>query len=333
MKFDLYKIKLDYAAVGLRKAGNFYSSDKDFIPSTTIRGAFLYPLVQKGKSDEELEEFHFSPAFPIGSAPSHALSPAGGRKIRCYFEIPNALEKWRNSSYSEVLKETKEALEKIEDEECLQGGSTEPKSGSNERRVPDLKPKVGDIVKFSKTSSVHKYVRVNMETLVQTNVGISKSSGSSKTNMLFAYEVKRFNELWVLSKAGFHTVGNVEQIKVGRNSSRGLGLGKVQFVREVDLETPGEGDVGYCLTPCLPSFMGKTYIESEEIRGSTGVYVSWYTWDKGKRGGLKPILRVLNEGTIIKVKRTNELDELWPAGLNMLIKIKDLNDLLNKVKT
>ncbi|ABP95326.1 MULTISPECIES: hypothetical protein [Metallosphaera] len=309
MRLNLFQVRIGYATVSSRRIEHYYFSEKDFIPSTTVRGAFLNQLV-RDRGLEELERYFFSPGYPIYGRPSgpiHPLAPALGRKRNEYVELPGILQRWGKEDYGKLLAE-------------IVGGS------GQERIRP--KPKTGDIVVPKSSGKVNFFSRISLDTFIQDNVAIGKGSGSSKTGMLFSYEVKDYGDVWVISNLDVE----VTEIHVGRGWTRGLGTGKVVKRGEVDLDLPGPGDVGYCLTPCVPSLLGREFFSAEEVRGTTDIYMSWYTW--GKRAGLRPSFKVVREGSIVRVKDVDQdrLMELWPAGLNMMVKVPDMASLLEKVE-
>lgn len=49
---------------------------------------------------------------------------------------------------------------------------------------------------------------------------------------------------------------------------------------------------------------------------------------------MRPSFKVVKEGSIVRVKDVNwdRLMELWPAGLNVMVKIGDLEELLRRVQ-
>lgn len=302
MRMNLFLVDIGYATVSSRKIMNYYFSERDYVPATTMRGAFLYPLVARGRKVEDLEGYFFTPGYPVKggpTAPVHPLAPAVERKSREYAELRGVLRRWAGEEFSQLLRDER------------------------------VKPRTGDLVRFrSSRGQENLYEGVSLEAFIQDNVAIGKESGSSKSNMLFSYEIKNYETVWVLSNLDLE----VEEIQVGRGVTRGLGLGKVRRVREVELDLPGPGEVGYCLTPCVPSLFGREFFNPEEIRGDTDLYVSWYTW--GKRAGLRPSFKVVKEGSIVRVKDVNwdRLMELWPAGLNVMVKIGDLEELLRRVQ-
>jgi hypothetical protein len=47
--------------------------------------------------------------------------------------------------------------------------------------------------------------------------------------------------------------------------------------------------------------------------------------------GQKPVIKVLSAGSLVKLKKIYDLDYLKPAGLNFMVKISDLGELIKKV--
>ncbi|AWR98666.2 hypothetical protein [Metallosphaera hakonensis] len=315
IELNLMEVEIGYASVSTRRTMNYYFSERDYIPSPTMRGAFLYPLIKRGRKLEELEKYFFTPGYPLtgsgGNSPGlpvHPLAPAKDRKSGEYIEVKGVLSRWALEDFERLISE----YSKLPTEEAM-----------------SPKPRVGNIVTLHESkSNLNRYNGISLDAFVQDSVAIGKRSNSSKAQMLFSYEVKKFDSVWLLTNLD----EEVEEIHVGRGNTRGLGRGKVRRVRKVTLEIPGKDDVGYCLTPCVPTFLKKQYFVPQEIRGDTDIYMSWFTWGDPPRGGLRPSFKVLKEGTIVRMKEVGDLEQLWPAGLNFVVKIKDLGELSERVR-
>ncbi|QIW22831.1 hypothetical protein EWF20_00735 [Sulfolobus sp. S-194] len=312
MRFVLLKLEVNgYVTTRVRRIGNYYFSTTDYIPATQLRGAILAEYYyQKGKIDQS---FFTSPAFPIDSAPSHYFSPAEGRKSSEFTEEKEILRKKneeleKNKSLKEVLKLSR-----------------------------DKKPRIGMIIKRVESKGVeeiNKYTKFSTESFISMHVAIEKTLASSYHRMLFAYEYKKFDELWALAKPSeVIDIIKTGKIRLGRGRNRTNTLATVEVIREIDLPEP-QG-LSYCLSQCIPSLFGKELFTVGEVEGrkviigSTSTYVGWFTNDS--ISGQKPSFKTLSEGTLVLVKNKENYEQLLPAGLNFMFGIDDLDSLLRKV--
>mgnify|MGYP001770686388 CR=1 FL=1 len=312
MEVALLKLTVNgYITTLTRRVMNYYFSVTDFVPSTQVRGAILAEYYkQKGKVDMD---FFVSPAFPLESAPAHYFSPASGRKSGNFVEKRG------------ILKEKEDELSKGRPlSEVL-------------RLNKDDKPRVGAIIRrveVDKDST--KYTKYTAESAISMNVAIDKTLASARHGMLFAYEYRRFGELWALARPSeVLDVVKGGEIRIGRGKNRGNTAVKVQVVREVELPEP-EGLV-YCLSQCVPSLLGKEFFKVKRdsegvpiIVGETSTYAGWFTTDSVS--GQKPSFRTLSEGTLIYIEEKRNYADLLPAGLNFALSINDLSSLLDRVR-
>jgi hypothetical protein len=169
------------------------------------------------------------------------------------------------------------------------------------------------------------YEKVFIESSITIHTTISKKLGSSERGMLYSYEYKYFTKLWAFASDKLE----VREIKIGKGRSRGFGRAEVIWGKEISFDEIKEGDWVYCLSQCIPSLFGRTFFEPEVILGREDLYTGWFTRENLQ--GQKPVFKTLSLGSIIKLKKVIDLDYLKPAGLNFIIKIRDLRELLEKV--
>ncbi len=314
----IYRIKLKEPAVfHARNVGNYYLSELDYIPSQTLRGALLNSLIASGSVIRD--DFYVSPAFPVGAAPAHAFMPAKSRKSGELLEIKGVIGKlgddWRDELFSTIEKVKLMA-------EANAGDGTS-------RKGIEPKARVGEIaqLKGGATESSWSYEVVHLSSSVGMHVAINKGTGASEKGMLYAYEYKKAEQdMWALAS---DDVG-VREIRIGKSRGKGAGIAEVSVAGKVELKEPQEGEWGYCLSQCLPSFLGRTYFEAEHVVGKRDIYTGWFTL--GESAGSKPALITTSPGTLVKVKKKGELDELRPAGLNFIVRIDDLGSFLSEVR-
>ncbi|BDC17513.1 hypothetical protein [Acidianus sp. HS-5] len=286
-------------AFSSRKIKNYYFSSADYIPAQAIRGA----LINAKEDYSLLDSFYTSPAYPLidgkPAVPSHAFSPAISRKSSEYIEEKGILNKV-----------SKELLD-------------------NYPYPVEAKPKIGDLIYMtSEDEKYYHYKKAEVPSVITQHVAISKKYGAGEGGMLYAYEYKLLKGIWFLSSEDL----GIKSFRVGKGRSRGFGSAEVEAVKEVDLGVPKEGDVVYCLSQCLPS-LGKTFFDYDFVIGKTELYLGWFTRvvDGKTVRGQKPVIKVLSAGSLVKLKKIYDLDYLKPAGLNFMVKISDLGELIKKV--
>ena len=272
-----------------RRIVNYYLLSKYYIPATTLSGAIMNAIL---KREGKLRQIYTSPALPIVNGKpvvfSHYFSPRVSRKAKDYVEFKGVLR--RND------------VESIE------------------KKFPESKPKVGELIVFDREEGgLNYYKQYEPETEVEMEVAIDRVLGSAKKGLLYAYEMLRVDKMWALSSEGFEG-----EISLGRGKNRYYPTVEVKVRKEVELREIKEGEVVYCLTPCVPTLFGKKFIEFEEIWGEYSIYSGWFTTDK--IAGQKPVFRVLREGSLIRVKRVLD-DRLSYAGLNVVLPIEDLSEV------
>ncbi|BFH74739.1 hypothetical protein SJAV_26830 [Sulfurisphaera javensis] len=303
--YALLRLKVNgYTTTQMRKVKNYYFSVADYIPSTTLRGAILAEYYhQTGKIDES---FFVSPAYPINTAPAHYFSPAEKRKASTFIEKRGILKE-----KSEELDKGKEMIDIMELDD------------------PELKPKIGALITYlGKEDNYHKYTAYRSEAVILQHVAVSKGEniGTSERGMLFAYEYKKLGEMWAIAKPS-EVVDTVKEIRVGRGRSRGNKAIVIEKVKEIEI--PDGKGLSYCLSPCVTSLFGKEIIAGKkQAIGDTSLYSGWFTLNT--HAGQKPVFETLKEGSLIYVEKINV--DLRPAGLNFILKIEDLFDLLNRVR-
>jgi hypothetical protein len=287
-------------AFSSRRIKSYYFSSADYLPAQTIRGAII-----DAKGDYSLlDSYYTSPAYPVvdkkPSVPSHALSPAKSRKCKKHLEVKGILERLKNEGVEKLLV----------------------------NYPVEAKPKIGDLIYLtSEDEKYNYYEKVEVPSIITQHVAISKKTGSNEGGMLYAYEYKLLDEVWFLASDDL----GLKELRIGKGRNRGFGSAEVESVKEVDLNEPKEGDVVYCLSQCLP-FFGKTFFDYDFIIGRTELYLGWFTRYDGKLiMGQKPVIKVLSAGSLVKLKKIYDLDYLKPAGLNFMVKISDLGELIKKV--
>ncbi|ARM76982.1 hypothetical protein B6F84_00015 [Acidianus manzaensis] len=287
----------------MRKIKNYYFSVTDYIPSTTLRGAILAEYYyQKGKIDQN---YYVSPAYPKSSAPAHYFSPAVSRK-------------------SKLFEEEKEILQK-KSAEMKEGKSLEEIMKFKSEETP--KPKIGTLITLNKEENEkYLYSQYSSESTIEMHVAIDKDKATSVTNMLYAYEYKKLGEMWALSQPS-EIIDVVETIRVGRGKNRGNKEIQIQKVKEVEFPE-SEGGLSYCLSQCVTKLFGNQILSAKSIIGDTSIYSGWFTTDE--YSGQKPVFNSIKEGSLIYLDRINV--DLRPAGLNFLLSIKDLHELLKVVE-
>jgi hypothetical protein len=295
-----------------RRVMNYYFSSTDYVPATTLRGAILELEYQtKGKVNDK---FWVGPALPLGSAFSHFFIPLnekardGGKDSAEAQEMKGVLEE-----AGKVDKWDKESVYKLVREKGLLGHGRKPRIGAVIRKVGER-------------DGYNLYERVRLNSVVQMQTAVDKLTGSNAREMLFAYEYKEFRDLWALSSPDLPQDRGV--LRMGRGKSRSGFQVSFEKVRELDLELAKKGEVGYCLTPCAPSVMGVKLLDGDYL-GDLSIYTGWFTNDHVT--GTKPTFRVLREGTLVKVREAGNYQRLLGAGLNFLVKVNDLGELLEKV--
>ncbi|AHC52242.1 hypothetical protein SUSAZ_10325 [Sulfolobus acidocaldarius SUSAZ] len=298
MHFVLLKITVNrYITAQLRKVGNYYFSTVDYIPSTTLRGAILAEYYyQKGKIEED---FFVSPGYPINTLPSHYFSPAKDRKDKTFIETKNVLEE-----KDKVIGEGK----------------------ISEAMKVEGKPKIGTLITYKEDNGNQNfYEQFSAESTIQMHVAIDKTSITSYQGMLFAYEYKRFGELWALAKPS-EVIDLVKRVSIGRSKNRTNNIAEVKKVRDLDLDDPK--GLSYCLSQCVPSLFDKKFFDSKAIIGDTSLYTGWFTTNL--ISGTKPVLKTLKEGTLIYIDKYYD-SRIMASGLNFILKIRDLKHLLDEV--
>ena len=301
----LLKLKVNgYITTQMRKVMNYYFSVSDYIPATTLRGAILNEYYhEKGKIDES---FYVSPAYPLKTAPAHYFSPATERKGAIFKEEKG------------ILKEKEKEIEKAKDEK-------EMKEVLNVKG----KPKIGTLITLQgEEGNENVYEGWKSESVMLMHVAIDKYSGASTKRMLFAYEYKKFDELWALASSS-EVVDEIKRVRIGRSKNRVSKYVEIEKVREVKLdETKG---LYYCLSPCVPSLFGKEFFKAKLIIGDTSAYSGWFTNDKFS--GQKPVFTTIKEGSLVYAESVSgNSKKLMPAGLNFMFKIDDLKSLLDRVR-
>ncbi|AWR95460.1 hypothetical protein [Acidianus brierleyi] len=290
-----------------RAIKTYYYTTKDYIPATTLRGALLESYLRNsGDLYKKISDFYVSPAFPLNSAPSHPFLPAISRKSEDFVEEPNSLQiKNLQNDLERTLNEIKEKYSKDQ--------------------YP--KPKTGTIVKLENTNSIpYKYKSFGFNSIINMHVAINKFHGASESGMLFAYEYKEVGDLWAIASEDL----GVNEAYIGKSRYKGAGKVEVKKVKEYEIPNPNEGDWAYCLSPCIEKFLDKSFFEYEEALGKEELYNAWFTYKDLM--GRKPLLKVLSPGSIVKIKKIYNIDELKPAGLNFIIKINDLGSFLRGVQ-
>jgi len=277
-----------------RRIMNYYLLSKYYIPATTLSGAIMNTVLKK---EGKMRQVYTSPALPIvNNKPvvfSHYFSPSVSRKAKDYVEI--------------------------------KGGLRRTDANSLRERFPELKHKIGELIVFDKEDgALNYYKQYEPETEVEMEVAIDRTLGSARKGLLYAYEVLIVDKMWALSSEGFEG-----EISLGRGKNRYYPTVEVRVKKEVELREVKEGDVVYCLTPCVPTLFGKKFIEFDEIWGEYSLYTGWFTTDN--IAGQKPVFRVLREGSLIKVKKVLD-DRLLNAGLNLLLPIEDLGEIVGWFK-
>ncbi|TRM77714.1 hypothetical protein DJ531_10090 [Sulfolobus sp. A20-N-F6] len=299
MDLALLKITVKrYITTQLRKVKNYYFSTADYIPSTTLRGAILAEYYyQKGKIEED---FFVSPAYPTNTLPSHYFSPAKERKGKDFIEANGVLN---------------------EKEKVIGEGRI------SEAMKVEGKPKIGALITYKGDEKDHHvYQQFSAESTIQMHVAIDKKSVSSYQGMLFAYEYKKFDELWALAKPS-EVIDLVKRVGIGRSKNRVGNIAEVNKVREINLDDPK--GLSYCLSQCLPSLFGKKFFDAKTIIGETSLYTGWFTTDT--ISGNKPVFKTLKEGTLIYIDEYYD-SRIMASGLNFILKIPDLKYLLDKVR-
>ncbi|MUM63717.1 hypothetical protein D1867_00245 [Acidianus infernus] len=301
MKVIKLKIK-EPIAFSSRRIKSYYFSSADYLPAQTIRGAII-----ASKGDYSLlDSYYTSPAYPVvgekPSVPSHAFSPAKSRKCKKYEEEKGILERLKKEG-EKLLKEYPYPVE--------------------------AKPKVGDLIYLtSEDEKRNYYEKVEVPSIITQHVAISKKTGSNEGGMLYAYEYKLLDKVWFLASDDL----KLKDLKIGKGRNRGFGSAEVESVKEIDLEEPKDGDVVYCLSQCLPSFE-KKFFDYDFIIGKTELYLGWFTrsFDGKIITGQKPVIKVMSPGSLVRLNKIYDLDYLKPAGLNFMIKVSDLGELIKKV--
>ncbi|MGC8696281.1 MAG: hypothetical protein ACP5UD_07750 [Conexivisphaera sp.] len=321
MKFKVIRVRLeDYAAPHVRRTGGYFYTlrEEGWIPAQTLRGAVLRALMDEGRlGNSALDSFSITPAFPAGSAPSHALSPALGRKCPDHVELPGSLRELADAPDAPSALERE--YSRLRELLASTGGV-------------DLRPAIGRPVREdpSSTSDVLRYKIVEARTHVEMHVAVSKSAGSAESGMLFAYEyLVPPSEYWALSPSEHwddHVGSSKLYVTLGK--SRGTGSTLLEVAKEVDLDVT-RGGWAYCLSQCLPSLGGFEFFSMSDVLGSSSTYLGWFTRSDGS--GTKPALRVISQGSLVLIKDAVNLGHLWPAGLNFAFSMGDLNDLLRRV--
>jgi hypothetical protein len=307
MDFVLLKITVNrYITTQLRKVANYYFSTADYIPSTTLRGAILAEYYyQKGKIEED---FFVSPAYPLNTIPSHYFSPAKDRKDKSFIETKNVLEK--------------------KDELIGKKSENELKDKISEAMSVEGKPKIGTLITYKNdNNNQNVYEQFFAASAIQMHVAIDKTSVSSYHGMLFAYEYKKFDELWALAKPS-EVIDLVNRVSIGRGKNRAGNIAEVKKVKDLSLDDPK--GLSYCLSQCVPSLFGKKFFDSKVIIGDTSLYTGWFTTDS--ISGTKPVFKTLKEGTLVYIVDKYYDSRIMASGLNFILKIPDLKYLLDKVK-
>ncbi len=298
----LIKIKINEPiAFSSRKIKNYYFSSTEYMPAQTIRGAII-----NAKEDYSLLcSYYTSPAYPIigekPAVPSHAFSPAKSRKSKEYVEEKGILSRLEKEGENLLL---------------------------NYPYSVDAKPKIGDLIYMtSEDDKYYYYSRAEIPSVITQHVAISKKYGSNEGGMLFAYEYKILEGAWFLASDDL----GIKQLRIGKGRNRGFGSAEVQSVKDIEFEEPKGGEWVYCLSQCIPS-LGKKFFDYESIIGKKELYVGRFTRvvDGKMITGNKPVIKVISPGSLIKIKSVYDLD-LKPAGLNFMVKISDLGELIKKV--
>ncbi len=288
-----------------RAIKSYYFSTKDYVPSTTVRGSLLEAYLRKTSMEDlykKMDSFYVSPAFPVSSAPAHPFLPAISRKSDDFAEEPNSLQ----------IKSLKEDLQRMLDE---------IKEKISKDQYP--KPKPGTVVKLTDSNSTpYKYKSIKFNSIINMHVAINRTHGSAEAGMLYVYEYKEMGDLWAIASEDL----GVNEAYIGKSRYKGAGKVEVKKVKDYKMSYPKDGDWAYCLSPCLDRFLDKTFFEYDEALGKEEMYNSWFTYKDLM--GRKPLLKVMSPGSIVKVKKIYDLDQLKPAGLNFMIKINDLRSFL-----
>lgn len=303
MVLILLKLKVNgYITTQMRKVMNYYFSVVDYIPATTLRGAILNEYYrEKGKIDES---FYISPAYPMKTAPSHYFSPATERKGKEFRERKGVL------------------LEK--DEEIAKGKEIKDVLALDFKK----KPKIGTLITFkNEDRGENVYESKKSESVILMHVAVDKYSGASHKGMLFAYEYKYFEELWALASDSSEVIDVVKRVRIGRSKNRVSKYVEIEKVKEVSIDEPK--GLSYCLSPCIPSLLGKEFFKAKWIIGDTSTYSGWFTNDHFS--GQKPVFNTLKEGSLVYVEKVDENEKIMASGLNFMFKIGDLKSLLDKV--
>lgn len=218
--FELNLELLSPAIVATRRTKTGYvAGDKDYIPSSTLRGAILTALYRDGKLDEAFlrsEEALLvvaSAAFPIyrgrKSYPCHPFAyrckacASEGEEVgeNYVMEVLPLLERGEEPAYKHSCSKGHVALEPLHPSPCI----VVSKDG---RRL----------------------VRADVGKHEMTCVGISRKRATSERNLLFEYEaVAAETEFWatlaVPDKLS-RLIEDLGEIRVGRGVSRGFGRAK-----------------------------------------------------------------------------------------------------------
>ncbi|BBD73379.1 hypothetical protein HS1genome_1768 [Sulfodiicoccus acidiphilus] len=307
MKASLLRIEGGLSLVNARRIGNYYLWRREYVPATTLRGALINSLIEAGSIKElgEAASMAVAPAYPTSSAPAHVLLPAKGRKTEDFVEKKGVLS-----------------------------SSEDPVSSLDRKYGSQATPRVGTLVTLrGEEGDEWKFERFRpRRATVEQNVSVSKVSGAAHREMLFAYELRDLGPLWALYLGDLEVDGL--EVRLGRGRNRVGTRFRVEATSTVEYPEPGEGSLAYCLSPCVPSFLGKTYFEGEYY-GAVDLYSSWFTFgqdvDTPLLGGTRPSFKVLREGTLVRLRKLGEYRQLWPAGLNFLIRVDDLGSWLRKV--
>jgi len=315
----IYGVRFQEPAVfHARNVEKYYLSELDYIPAQTLRGAFLNSLISSGSPIRD--DFYVSPAFPVGAAPAHAFMPAKNRKSNELVEVKGVIGRLGENWKEELVK----TFEEVKSTEAGSGGATAQGSAV----LP--KSRVGEVAQIrneNQGESWHYEIR-HLRTAIGMHVAINKRTGASEKGMLYAYEYRRIDgEMWAVASDDL----GVSEIRVGKSRGKGAGRAQVAVMRKADLKEPEEGEWGYCLSQCVPSFLDKTYFEVEEAVGKKDLYTGWFTL--GESVGMKPAIVTMSPGTLVKIRKKGDLDELKPAGLNFIVKIRDLGSFLGEVSS
>ncbi|MEW9492175.1 MAG: hypothetical protein TQ35_0008260 [Candidatus Aramenus sulfurataquae] len=312
-----------------RAIKSYYFSEKDYIPATTLRGAILKAFMDNSNMKPEefynkALNFYISPAYPLMSAPAHPFVLAVSRKDKRFLEMKDSLKK---------LEDRKEDLNISGDwKKNLKITIYLIKKYSKEKLGVDQYPKSrpGTIIKLVKyDQSPYGFESVSTKSIINMHVAINKFHASSEAGMLFAYEYKELPELWAIASEDL----GVKEAFVGKSRYKGAGKIKIEKIKDYQIRNPEPGSWAYCLSPCIDKLevgnSKKIYFEWETILGKQEIYNSWFTYKDLM--GRKPSLKVISPGSIVKVNKVNEIDELKPAGLNFMMKINDLRSFILEV--